>query len=248
MLLMRDKDGITEKYKSVVFLFLLVFSTVLQGYAQDKQIFLREDFNSLDNWRPVYFPKIKKHSKYSIESGANGSYLKAESHSSASGIVFKKEFNVYEYPKVRWRWKISNIYKKGNALKKSGDDYPARVYITFKCDPQKASFRQKIKFGLAKKIFGKYPPHSSLNYIWANRKHNERVLTSTYADESKMVILQAGGELAGVWKEQEINIVDDYREIFGTDPPATASLAIMNDSDNTGESSVSHFDYMEIYR
>lgn len=63
-----------------------------------------------------------------------------------------------------------------------------------------------------------------------------------------MIVLQAGDANAGKWIEQEINIVDDYLRAFGKNPPAIASLAIMNDSDNTGESATSYVDYIEVFR
>ena len=233
----------------IIMIFTIMFVIpCLHVYAQGQEIFLREDFNDLKKWEPLHFPKIKEHTRYSIESDDDGKYLKAESSSSASGIVFNKEFNVFEYPKVRWRWKVSNTYEKGDAGKKSGDDYPVRVYIMFKYDHETASFGNKIKYGLAKTLYGKYPPHSSLNYIWANRSHNENIITNTYASEAKMVILQTGDNNAGRWIEQEINIIQDYHKAFREDPPSSGSLAIMNDSDNTGEKAVSYIDYIEVYR
>jgi len=61
-----------------------------------------------------------------------------------------------------------------------------------------------------------------------------------------MIILEAGGDNAGKWLQEEVNIVEDYVEAFGTMPPPIASLAIMNDSDNTGEKSVSYTDFIEV--
>jgi hypothetical protein len=228
--------------------FLLPVISVLPGHAQDRHIFLREDFNGLEDWRPLYFPKIKGHTRYSIQKEKDGSYLKAESNSSPSAVVNKNEFSVYEYPNIRWRWKISNTYKKGNAEKKSGDDYPIRIYIIFKYDPETASFGKGIKYGLAKKIYGEYPPDSSLNYIWANRHHNESFITSPYTNEQEMIVLQTGEKNAGKWRQEDVNVLEDYRKSFGKDPPSTASLAVMNDSDDTKESSVSYVDYIEVYK
>jgi len=216
--------------------------------AQDAKILFRDDFNNLENWKHLNFPKIKRHTLYATVQDGTISYLKAESNASASGIVFKNEFRVFDYPKIRWRWKISNVFAKGNAKTRDGDDYPLRVYIMFKYEPETASFGQKIKYAIAGKLYGEYPPHSSLNYIWANRKHEETVLVSPYADKSRMIPLESGEENAGKWITEEVNIVDDYHKAFGEDPPSTASLAVMNDSDNTGESAVSYFDYIEIYR
>jgi hypothetical protein len=160
---------------------------------QEQKVLLKEEFNSLENWRPLYFPKITRHSRYTVIKEQDGSCLKAESDSSASGIIYRQEFNVYDYPKIRWRWKIDNVYNKGDAEKKSGDDYPIRVYIIFKYAPEKASFVQKIRYGLAKKIYGEYPPQSSLNYIWASRGQTKN-LTNPFADEAKMIIRETGGK------------------------------------------------------
>ncbi len=143
---------------------------------------------------------------------------------------------------------MSNVFQKGNAKKKSGDDYPIRVYIIFKYNPDTASFVKKIKYGLARKIYGEYPPHSSLNYIWANRSYKENIIQNSYASESKMIILQEGEENAGKWMEEEIDIIEDYHKAFGEDPPSIISLAIMNDSDNTGERAVSYIDYIEVLK
>jgi len=227
---------------------LLFIFCVAAASAEARPVFLREDFNDLAHWRPLFFPKIKRHSQYTIEKDGDMSYLRAESNASASGIIFKKEFSVIEYPKVKWRWNISNTYKKGDEKTRSGDDYPLRVYIIFTYDPDTASFGQRVKYGLAKKIYGEYPPHSSLNYIWANRKQKERIITNAYVDEAKMILLESGDERAGIWVDEEINILDDYRAAFGVDPPAVASIAVMNDSDNTGEHSVSFIDYIEVFR
>jgi hypothetical protein len=57
-----------------------------------------------------------------------------------------------------------------------------------------------------------------------------------------------GRDKTGLWVEERVNILTDYRRAFGEDPPATASLAIMNDSDDTGQSSVSYVEFIEIYR
>lgn len=227
---------------------LLILPALSQAYAEDNNILFHEDFKDLANWTALYFPKIKKHTQYSIVKEAGETYLKAESNASASAIIYKKEFNVYEYPKIRWKWKIDNVYKKGNVKEKSGDDYPIRVYVLFKYDSEKASFGKRIKYGLAKIIYGEYPPHSSLNYIWANKKDEKGIITNPYASEVKMIILQTGSEKAGKWHEEDINILEDYRKAFRTDPPPVAGVAIMNDSDNTGESSVSYIDYIEVYK
>lgn len=211
-------------------------------------MFINENFDSLDGWVPVLFPKIEKHSEYAIQKTDSGSILVARSSASASGIRYAREFNVYDYPVVRWRWKVGNIYERGDVEQKSGDDYPLRVYVMFKYEPEKAGIRDRIVYGLAKAVYDEYPPHSSLNYIWANRKHEKDVYPSLYTDKARLIILRAGDAETGMWREEEVNILEDYARAFAAPAPATASIAIMNDSDNTGESSVSYLDYIRVLR
>ena len=216
--------------------------------ADSRDVLFREDFNSLDNWKPFFFPRIKKHSTYTIERNGSEHVLRAESSASASAIVYKDSFNIYEHPRVKWRWKVNNVYKNGDARTKKGDDYPIRVYIMFEYDPEQAGAFEKMKYGLARSIYGEYPPHSSLSYVWANKDEPEKFLTSPYTDKAMMVLLEKGPQKVGAWQDEEINILDDYQQAFGVKPPARARMAIMNDSDNTGESSVSYMEYIEIFK
>ncbi len=233
-----------EALAAVLLSLTLFFSGV---HAGESVVFFQEDFADLNNWKPLHFPKIKEHTLYSVHTEGGETYLKAVSHASASALVCTKPFNVYQHPIVKWRWKVDNVYVKGDATRKAGDDYPVRVYIAFAMDPEEAGLLERLKYKSAKMLYGEHLPHTTVNYIWANRKHNETVLTSTYTERSKLILLQQGPANVGVWQTEEINILTDYEKAFGKKPPTLATLAIMNDSDNTGESSVSYIDYIHVY-
>jgi len=234
--------------KSWSLVFLLLLFLIASPRAQEKAVFFHEDFATLDTWKPFYFPKIKKHTVYTIQKDGERHYLKAESNASASAIVYKDSFNVNDHPRVQWRWKVNNVYVKGDARIKSGDDYPLRVYVMFEYDPDKAGTFEKMKYGIAKKMYGEYPPQSSLSYVWASKEEPESIIVSPYTDRAMMVLLQMGAKNVGTWQDQEVNIVDDYQKAFGSKPPIRARIAIMNDSDNTGESSTSYMEYIEVFR
>jgi hypothetical protein len=234
--------------RSWLLLVLLLTVVAPVARAQEPAVLFHEDFAGLDNWQPYYFPAIKKHSVYTIDHVNGRHYLKAESNASASAIVYKKTFNVYAYPNVRWRWKVNNVYAKGDAKTKAGDDYPLRVYVMFEYDPEQAGTFERILYGIAKKRYGEYPPHSSLSYVWSSREYPEAILVSPYTDKAKMVLLQMGAEKVGAWQEQQVNILADYQKAFGRKPPLRARIAVMNDSDNTGESAVSYMEFIEVFR
>ncbi len=214
--------------------------------AQTPEQGFRENFETLANWKPLTFPKIPRHSTYSIQKNGEKSILVASADASASGIVHIRTFNIYQTPVIRWRWKVSNIYSKGDEKKKSGDDYPLRIYVVFKYDPEKAGVLEKAQYSAARLIYGEYPPHSSLNYIWANKNYPERILPNPYTARAQMILLQKGSERVGQWVEEKVNALEDYRTAFGADPPTIAALAIMGDADNTGEKATGFVDYIEV--
>jgi hypothetical protein len=211
------------------------------------QNILRDDFENLDNWKPLTFKKIAKHTRYTIVAGnPHGFVLKANSDASASGLVWNESFNVKESPILRWKWKVSNVYSKGNAKMKSGDDYPIRIYVMFEYDPETAGFWETALYESVKLIYGEYPPHSSLNYIWANKDYKEDIISNSYTDKAQMILLQKGSKHVGEWMVEEVNIPEDYQRAFGKTPPKKASLAIMSDSDNTGEAATVWVDFIEL--
>lgn len=231
----------------LISLLLLTFSP-MSARTGERTVLFRENFNSLDNWKPFFFPKIKSHSTYTIEHEGDTHVLHAESRASASAIVYKDAFNVFDFPRLKWRWKVKNVYAKADPRSKEGDDYPIRVYIMFEYDPEKAGAMERIKYSLVRSLYGEYPPHSSLSYVWASKDDPDTFLESPYTEKAIMVLLEKGPAKVGTWVDEEVDILADYQKAFKTQPPARARIAIMNDSDNTGESSVSYMEYLEVFK
>lgn len=211
-------------------------------------VLFREDFASLDRWRPVNFPKVKNHTTYTVETMDHEHYLRAESDASASALVFRHEFDVYQFPRARWRWKVDNLYATAQPGVRSGDDYPIRVYVIFKYDPEKASVIEKLEYETMKLLYGEYPPHSSLTYVWSSRAPVSRIMTSPYTNRARLIYLETGDRYLKTWRDEDVNIPEDYEKAFGRKPPNTAGIGIMNDSDDTGERAVSYIAFIEVYR
>ena len=143
------------------------------------------------------FPQTLLRNKMSLERG------KTTTLQINVGLLCNQEFNVYDFPKVRWRWKVDNIFQKGNAKTKEGNDYPLRIYILFKYDPERASGWEKIQYQYAKLIYGEYPPHSTIDYIWSSRQHPETIITNSHSNKSKMILLQKGLENVAKWVDRK---------------------------------------------
>lgn len=211
-------------------------------------VFLDEQFDSLSRWKPYTFPGIATHSSYSLDQHGKDSCLLMETRAGASALILQDRFNVYAYPNLSWRWKVSNIYRKGDSGSRDGDDYPARIYVLFSYDPEQASLGKKLQYEAARLFFGAYPPDSSINYIWANREDAPPVITNVFTEQAKMIPVNRGEQGLGAWQEFTVNMVDDYFRAFQRMPPAEASLAVMIDADNTGESATACIGFLRIFR
>ena len=236
------------RQKGVLLILILVMLAGAAIVCAGQKVLLRINFDSLTDWEPLTFPKIKAHSKYSLVKEGNKSILKAESHASASAIVYRRTFNIYENPQLRWRWKVTQLSDRGNPKEKAGDDYPIRVYVMFQYNPDNAPLGECFIYGAAKAIYGKYPPHSTLNYVWTGANIAERFIPSPYTDKAYMVVLERGSGRVGQWVEESVNVLEDYRKAFGKEPPAAAGIAVMSDSDNTGASAEAYLEFIEVGR
>ena len=231
------------------FVLLLPILTLLPptpASGAEPSVLFRENFASLALWEPLIFPKIKAHSTYTLVKEGGKSILKAESRASASAIVYRRTFDIYETPRIRWRWKVERLPDRGNPKEKTGDDYPIRVYVMFQYDPAHASVGERLIYNATRVLYDKYPPHSTLSYVWTGHEIPERIFTSPYTEKARIVVLEKGKRRVGQWVEESVNVLTDYRQAFGKDPPAIAGIAVMSDTDNTGGSAVAYLEFIEV--
>ena len=192
-------------------------------------------------WQPLTFPKIDRHTRYTLVQVQGGNVVRAHSDNSASGLIYKVHIDPRKYPVIRWRWKISGVYAKGDAHRKSGDDYPARLYVAFAFQPDRASLWEKLKRKAAKLFYNGPLPGSALNYIWANKLPQGQIITNAFSPQTKMVAVESGDAKKGQWVTEQRNILKDYRQAFGHNPPPIVGIGIMTDSDNTGSSATAWY-------
>ncbi len=194
-----------------------------------------------DGWKPLTFKKIEKHTTYKVVKDGDAVVVKAVSEASASGLTREIKINLKDYPIVQWRWKVANILKNGDVLKKEGDDYPARLYITFEYDASKVSFFKKAQYEAVRLLYGQYPPLDAINYIWESKAPKGTVVPNPYTDQAKMIVVESGTDRLNQWVSEERNVYEDYKKAFGEEPSMISGVAIMTDTDNTGESATAFY-------
>lgn len=186
-------------------------------------------------WEPLEFPNIDRDTSYTLVEEDGATVVKAETRGGASGLIARGRMDPAANPVIQWRWKVSNVYENGNAREKSGDDYPARIYVAFAFEPDRASFFERTKRKAAAVFYDEEIPGTALNYIWANKLEKGTIVANPFSKETQMVAVNSGDEQVGEWVSVRRNIIEDYEAAFGREPPAIIGIGIMSDSDNTGE-------------
>jgi hypothetical protein len=187
-------------------------------------------------WNLLRFGRTKTLTHYTPVEDGNNVYIKAESDGSAAPIYKIAKFDPKEYPYIAWKWKADNILKKGNAYTKKGNDFSVSLGIIFDYDPQSASLLKNIKYSLIKLFYGVYPPDHVILYVWGNGVHEKKgdIIANPYSGIVKMFVLENGSSHLYKWKAEERNILEDFKEAFGTYPKhGVGGIGIHTDSDNT---------------
>ncbi|NOY68741.1 MAG: DUF3047 domain-containing protein [Deltaproteobacteria bacterium] len=196
-------------------------------------------------WKPLVFKKIKTHTDYRLVVEANKTVVVAKSHGGASGLVRRIQVDLKSYPVIRWRWKVTATYPKGDISKKSGDDLPARIYIMFKYNPDHVGFFERAVYRTMKAFYGAYPPIDAINYVWASHMPVGTIASNPYTSKLKFIVVQSGNRNLGKWITETRNIYEDYKKAFGNEPPMISGIAIMTDTDNTNSSALTYYGDIE---
>ncbi len=192
-------------------------------------------------WRPLTFERIKQHTLYYLVDDDGTVVIKAVSEQSASGLTRAVTIDPREYPVIQWRWKVNNVLQKGDVTSKDGDDYPARFYITFAYDPARVGYLERLEYEAARLLLGQDVPYRAISYIWGSNSPVGTMIANSYTDRVMMFVVESGAGTLRQWVTVRRNVYEDYRKAFGEEPPMISGIAIMTDTDNTGESAIAWY-------
>ena len=143
-------------------------------------------------------------------------------------------------PVISWRWKIDRVVEGARLGTKEGDDFAARVYVTFEIPADELTFGERTRLGLTRLIHGDVPS-AAICYVWDNRHAKGHSIWSPHAERVRIVVLESGNAQAGQWVEERRDVAADFRAAFGRPAPRMTGIAAGNDSDQSGESVTAWF-------
>lgn len=193
-------------------------------------------------WLAQTFPRVPRHTRYSVVRDGTTWVLRAEGEGAASGLYRPLDLDPREYRLLSWRWKIDGVLTRSDPRHKSGDDFAARVYVAYRYDPAAATVWQRALYAAYRLVYGQYPPGVALVYVWESRLPVGSTLESAYTDRARIIVARSGATESGRWVSESHDIYADFRRIVGREPPRIAGIALMTDTDDTGERAVAYYD------
>lgn len=167
--------------------------------------------------------------------------VEAASNASVAALVWDLSVDPAEFPIMHWEWRVANLLESSDISTRKGDDFPARVYVTFAYDLRRLQWVARTKIRLARLLYGDAVPGAALCYVWDREAPAGTITRSAYTDRVQMIVVESGDDRLNEWVPVTRNIYDDFRLAFGEEPPPVSGVVITTDTDDTGESALAWF-------
>ena len=200
-----------------------------------------EDGKLPDGWRRWTLSKFKTPTRYALVDYEGRTVVKAQADASASGLVHKLDIDPREFPVLSWQWKATALIKTADNRTKHLEDSPVRVVVTFAGDNDSLPLDDRIFSDNIRLLTGQKMPYATLMYIWENKAPLNAVLPNLHTTRIKMVVAESGDAKVGSWQDLQRNVREDFVRAFGEEPGQITSVAVMTDTDNTGESTLAFY-------
>jgi hypothetical protein len=176
-----------------------------------------------------------------VDEGRTVLRITAEAAAGAAGHALAADPGLT--PILAWRWKVDRALERATWGTREGDDYAARVYVTFDVPLDALPFFQALRIRLARSVFGEDLPTAALCYVWAGREPPGTSAWNPYSDRVRMIVAQSGNARAGRWVEESRDIEADFRAAFAWKGPAPRvnGVLVSSDTDQTGERAAAWF-------
>jgi hypothetical protein len=185
-------------------------------------------------WEEVALPGVRRPQVALVDDGGT-TVLRIVAHDAAGSVAHRVSPGGASGSLLAWRWKVDRVLDGGDLFRKEGDDYAARLYVTFDVPGSALPMGERLRIGLARLVYGTDLPTAALCYVWDNRNPPGTTAWNAYTSRVRMIVLRSGAAGAGRWMAESRDVAADFREAFGHPAPAITGVALSADTDQTRE-------------
>jgi hypothetical protein len=194
-------------------------------------------------WRVVELPYGKASELSLVRDGAT-TVLRVRADNSFGSAAYHFSADPARTPMLSWRWKVDRVVEGARMEQRDGEDFAARVYVSFDYPIEKLSFVSRVKLRLARAVYGDVPA-AAICYVWDNRHPPGASAWSAHFDHVRIVVVESGARRAGEWIEERRDVDADFRAAFGDrwlrPTPRIVAVVAGNDTDQTHERATAWF-------
>jgi hypothetical protein len=130
----------------------------------------------------------------------------------------KVDVDIREYPVLTWKWKVTQLPEGGDFRTSQTDDQAAQLFLAF----------SKTKV---------------LVYLWDTTAPQGLMhkVPSPPLMSIKAVVVRSGTNDTGKWITETRNVYEDYKKLFGNEPPRLGGVRLQINSQHTKSSAESYF-------
>ena len=176
---------------------------------------------------------------FTLVRDAGATVLRVHSDAAVGSLAYEFHAAPEHTPMLSWRWKVDRVLDKARLGTKEGDDFAARVYVSFDVPVETLSLGTRVKMKLAKLVYGADLPAAAICYVWDNHAAPGTRIWNPYSDRLRMVVLQNGKSAVGDWVAERRDVDADFQEAFGAHwkraTPRITGVAVSADTDQTLE-------------
>lgn len=195
-------------------------------------------------WIRVTLPRAKPAAIALVDDGGR-TVLEVRAEAATGSVAHRLAVDSAAPTRLAWRWKVDRVVESADLARRSGDDFAARVYVTFDVPAASLTFAERARIRIARLLYGVELPAAALCYVWDNRHPPGTARWNAYSSQVRMVVLESGAARAGSWVEESRDVAADYRAAFGErypgPVPRLTGVAVSADTDQTGESVTAWF-------
>jgi len=168
---------------------------------------------ALDGDTPKGFSKEIKEGQpqVALENG----FLRLSSSKTSFGFKREVKASIKEYPYLNWSWQARRLPRGGDFRKRETDDQAGQLYVLFPRFPAKVNTLM-------------------VGYLWESEAPKGTSGTSAAWSKLRYIVLRDKTDPLGTWYRESRNVYEDFKMLFGEEPPDLGALAIYINSQHTG--------------
>jgi hypothetical protein len=209
----------------LILLSVLVIGSAANWAATPSSVFPLETF---ERYQLRVFPEQWKargdedeaQAVYQIAEENGNRFLHARANNQGVQIGLPHQFQPKEFPLLRWRWRVAQLPAGADERSKETNDSAAGVYV----------------------VFDSRVMPRVIKYVWSSTLPVGTRIDNPLYGRAKVVVLQSGQSSMGEWRQETVNLYQDYQDLFGSEPGEAHGIAVLTDSDSTGGTAEAYYD------